>query len=238
MDMRQQAVTGVVPPELAEARIRECYPSVARNPAVARLGQTLMRTIVLASLALRAVWREMPPFAEEVLRVLIVIPALRLVAPVVGEDARAPIFALAGFYLVDRARVLLYSAPLFERLLFCAEMAAACAVLGWLLRPARVRELPSGAIGGLAWLGHGVRVALLLCALALVAGIVVATRSSIFIARPLAVGWYIRTGNGGSYPGVSSGRAASWAAETRPYKTPARAIELRTGRINTWNTKA
>ena len=125
--------------------------------------------LVLASLALRAVWREMPPFAEELLRTLILIPALRLVAPVVGPRARGPVFALAAFYVVDRARMLLDSAPLLERLLFCTEMAAACALLGWLLRPARVRELPAGAPGRLAWLGYVARAALLLCALGLVA---------------------------------------------------------------------
>jgi hypothetical protein len=51
MDIRQQAVTGVIPPDLAEARIRERWPSVARNPAVARLGKLLTRTIILAPLA-------------------------------------------------------------------------------------------------------------------------------------------------------------------------------------------
>src|SRR5436190_16987323 len=51
MDIRQQAITGVIPPDLAEARIRERWPSVARNPAIARLGQMLTRTIILAPLA-------------------------------------------------------------------------------------------------------------------------------------------------------------------------------------------
>jgi hypothetical protein len=51
LDVRQQAVTGVVPPQLAEAKIREAWPSVARAPAVANLGRALTRTIVLAPLA-------------------------------------------------------------------------------------------------------------------------------------------------------------------------------------------
>ncbi|MCI0638009.1 MAG: PH domain-containing protein [Gemmataceae bacterium] len=51
MDIRLQAVTGVVPPELAEARIREVWPSVARAPGIAALGKSLTRTIVLAPLA-------------------------------------------------------------------------------------------------------------------------------------------------------------------------------------------
>src|ERR1700722_12508824 len=46
-----QAVTGVVPPELGEAKIREAWPSVASHPAVASLGRRLTGTIVLAPLA-------------------------------------------------------------------------------------------------------------------------------------------------------------------------------------------
>jgi hypothetical protein len=51
VDYRQQAITGVVPPQAGEATIREAWPSVASAPAIAGLGQTLTRTIVLAPLA-------------------------------------------------------------------------------------------------------------------------------------------------------------------------------------------
>lgn len=47
----QQPVTGVIPPQLAEARIREIWPSVASVPAVAGLGRALTGTIILAPLA-------------------------------------------------------------------------------------------------------------------------------------------------------------------------------------------
>jgi hypothetical protein len=50
-DVRSQAIAGLVPPETAEARIREAWPSVSRVPGVARLGRALTRTIVLAPLA-------------------------------------------------------------------------------------------------------------------------------------------------------------------------------------------
>src|SRR5262249_54410346 len=51
LDGRQQAITGVVPPQLGEAKIREAWPSVARSPGVASLGRALTRTIILAPLA-------------------------------------------------------------------------------------------------------------------------------------------------------------------------------------------
>jgi hypothetical protein len=51
LDGRKLAVTGVVPPQRAEALIRETWPSVDDMPAVAGLAHTLMRTIILAPVA-------------------------------------------------------------------------------------------------------------------------------------------------------------------------------------------
>jgi hypothetical protein len=49
-DLRQP-VTGVTPPELGEARIRESWPSVLGiAPGLAKLGQKLIRSVVLAPL--------------------------------------------------------------------------------------------------------------------------------------------------------------------------------------------
>jgi Bacterial PH domain len=58
LDVRKQAVTGVIPPELAEALIREVWPSVAAHPGAAKLGRQLTRTIIGAPLA----WILLAPF--------------------------------------------------------------------------------------------------------------------------------------------------------------------------------
>jgi hypothetical protein len=50
-DVRKQVITGVVPPEVDEARIREAWPSVARSRGMASVGRLLTSTIVLAPLA-------------------------------------------------------------------------------------------------------------------------------------------------------------------------------------------
>jgi hypothetical protein len=47
----KQAVTGVVPPDVGEAMIRQAWPSVTTMPGVATLCEKLMRTIILAPLA-------------------------------------------------------------------------------------------------------------------------------------------------------------------------------------------
>jgi hypothetical protein len=57
-DARRQVVTGVVPPQQAEALIREVWPSVAAFPAVAALGSRLMLLIVTAPLG----WLLLAPF--------------------------------------------------------------------------------------------------------------------------------------------------------------------------------
>ncbi len=47
-----QPVTGVVPPQIAEGKIRTTWPSVtATSPARAKIGRALTRTVVLAPLA-------------------------------------------------------------------------------------------------------------------------------------------------------------------------------------------
>jgi hypothetical protein len=49
--VRKQAVTGVMPPSVEEAIIRENWPSVASWPGLASLGRALTGTIILAPLA-------------------------------------------------------------------------------------------------------------------------------------------------------------------------------------------
>src|ERR1700756_4660259 len=50
-DRPLQAVTGLMPPQLGEARVRERWPSVAKWPTLAGAGRWLTRTIVLAPAA-------------------------------------------------------------------------------------------------------------------------------------------------------------------------------------------
>jgi hypothetical protein len=51
VDMRYQVVSGVMPPQLGEALIRQAWPSVASIPAAASLGRKLMLSRIGAPLA-------------------------------------------------------------------------------------------------------------------------------------------------------------------------------------------
>ena len=54
----RQAIAGLTPPQLAEVRVREVWPSVVEaQPALAMLGQTLIKTVFLAPLG----WLLMAP---------------------------------------------------------------------------------------------------------------------------------------------------------------------------------
>jgi hypothetical protein len=58
MDSRKQAVTGLTPPQFAEAIIRVVWPSVAAFSAPAALGRGLMSSMILAPLG----WLVLAPF--------------------------------------------------------------------------------------------------------------------------------------------------------------------------------
>jgi Bacterial PH domain len=47
---RKQIVSGLIPPQVGEAMVRQAFPSVAATPAIASLGLMLTRTFVLAPL--------------------------------------------------------------------------------------------------------------------------------------------------------------------------------------------
>src|SRR5438105_4594004 len=49
-EIGEQALTGVMPPQLGEAIIRDVWPSMTASPAAANLAKRLRGTIILASL--------------------------------------------------------------------------------------------------------------------------------------------------------------------------------------------
>jgi small-conductance mechanosensitive channel len=82
-----------------------------------------------------------PLVLNGLLGLLVVIPTLVLLIDAFPPELRRLWYALAGFYLVDRLRYALQSVELLERSLFLLEMAAATALVVWLLRSARFEQL-------------------------------------------------------------------------------------------------
>jgi small-conductance mechanosensitive channel len=136
----------------------------AQGPASAALLATAHPWAAAAVFALLAG----PLFHEDVPRTLVtlnrlvlVVPALIVLRPLLGEVFRAPLYLLSGFFVIDRLREVLTGAPAPNRVVFAAEMVALCAVLVLLLRPGRLEKLPASAAGNrwLAALGLWVRLA-------------------------------------------------------------------------------
>jgi Bacterial PH domain len=69
-DPRDQAVTGVTPPQIGEAIIRDVWPSVAAHAGPAGLARATYRTIVLAPLG----WLILAPFYFA--KLLAIVPGL------------------------------------------------------------------------------------------------------------------------------------------------------------------
>lgn len=67
-----QPVAGLTPPEIAEARVRDRFPSVAANFAIATLGHRLTQTIFLAPVA----W------------IIMAIPFFGKLLPIIGRKYR------------------------------------------------------------------------------------------------------------------------------------------------------
>lgn len=83
-DMRLQAITGIVPPQVAEARIAERWPGVAAYPAVAKLGATIQgaaRGLFRATIALPLLLAALLVIPVTLLSLFIALPAWAMLAP-------------------------------------------------------------------------------------------------------------------------------------------------------------
>jgi small-conductance mechanosensitive channel len=125
------------------------------------------------------------PVVQNVVGVLLLVPMIRLTAPVVDPRVVPGLFTLGALFTFDSARRVLAGGLVFERPLLALEMLAAILALGYTLRStlrrprARARESER-----LLSLRSGACLALLLCAAALVAVVLGYVR----LARLLASG--------------------------------------------------
>jgi small-conductance mechanosensitive channel len=99
----------------------------------------LLLTVFVASTPLFAV----PPMVRYLFQVLAVVPAIRLMRPVMGPDAAPGLYvvgALSAFSVVPQV---LAGAPWLEPALLALEMLAGMAALGYALAAGHLRRLPA-----------------------------------------------------------------------------------------------
>jgi small-conductance mechanosensitive channel len=103
-----------------------------------------------------------------------VVPAVVIVHRLTPQVMVPLIFGLLVFFLADRARAVLETVPVLERLILLGELVGAVAFLAWLMRPSRFARLPAEAQHDrvLRVIGVALRIALVLFSLALLADVV------------------------------------------------------------------
>ncbi len=124
--------------------------------------------LLIALFASRWLFPDAPLLGRDVVGLLMLFPALRVLRRL-GDPPLAPaLWALALFYVADAACRMLAPEPFLEQLVFLVEMLGAAAFLVWLLRSDRVRSLwPAGSV----WAIPAERAARVLVVLFTVSGI-------------------------------------------------------------------
>ena len=69
------------------------------------------------------------------------VPLMLILRRLVAPPALPGLYALAGFFLLDRIRDLFIGLPLFERYFLLVEVLAAAAVLAWFVQKGRSRHV-------------------------------------------------------------------------------------------------
>jgi len=129
----------------------------------------LLITLLVAVLVIE----EVPPAVDNVIVMVALIPAVLLLRRLVDGYLHGILYCLVLFFFVDRLRDFAVNLQVLSRVIFLLEMLAAIAFVLWLMRPARLRKVPAGALGSQSfrWMGIAARWALALFLLAFAADV-------------------------------------------------------------------
>jgi small-conductance mechanosensitive channel len=118
--------------------------------------------IVLGLLSSFWIYVDEPRAGRYLVEIGALLPAVVILRRVLAPAVVPGLYALAGFFLVDRFRDLIVALPLLERGLFLLEMLAGALVIGWALWSGRVHDLLATADGSMMARGRLVLVRLAL----------------------------------------------------------------------------
>jgi small-conductance mechanosensitive channel len=110
---------------------------VADDPSVAQVAEIWSRPIssafVLSCFTAPWIYPEATPVLGRVIALLAIVPVLRLIRPSLDRVMAATLYVFGMLFVVDAVRSVLATAPLFEHMLFLAEMLVASLVMVRLL---------------------------------------------------------------------------------------------------------
>ena len=140
-------------------------------PPIGRSGALFERPVAIAVLTsvllARFVHGPAPIGFSTVITIVMIVPLVRLVPLLLPRPMRWVVWIMALLVVLSRIRLIVHEAPLAVELLFGLESIGMIATLIWLMRPARLREIPESThIPSL--LGPGMRATLLLLSTSIV----------------------------------------------------------------------
>jgi small-conductance mechanosensitive channel len=97
----------------------------------------LSSAVVVALLATPWIYPEAPRLMSNVVGLLVLVPAVRIVRRLASPAIAPAVYALAAFFLVDRAREVCSAVPALEQRVFLLEMVAGIAFLALAVRSER-----------------------------------------------------------------------------------------------------
>ncbi len=125
---------------------RRVVPWVAAEPSlegVARVFSIPVATALVLSILLSGwIYPQSPRLLSAILGAAALIPTIIILRQLVERHLFPVLNALVVFYLVDQLRAVAAALPLASRLLFLAEMLGGIVFLGWLIKSARLSEVP------------------------------------------------------------------------------------------------
>jgi potassium efflux system protein len=137
---------------------------------LAVLGRPLAAALVITLISSFWIYPRDPRAVQALVGILALLPAIRIVRPLVGQPVAPWLYAGAAFALADRLRTLVSVVPVLGRALFLVEMLAGTVLLVWALR--RRRRRAGGAGPGTSAPRRAVELGARLLLAAVVAGLV------------------------------------------------------------------
>jgi small-conductance mechanosensitive channel len=135
----------------------------ADDPMVGTVVEVFSRPIsaalVVSCLVAPWIYEEATPTLMRLIAVIAIVPVLRLIRPSLDRSVAPVLYVFGALFLVDALRSVIASAPLFEHLVFLAEMLVASAGTFWMLRAHRaegvvVPEIDTMEAGALRLFGR------------------------------------------------------------------------------------
>jgi small-conductance mechanosensitive channel len=140
-------------------------------PIAAVFEHPISAALFLTLLATPVIYPQLPILLRTAIRIVAVVPLLRILDRLVDRPILPGLFVLGAFFMLDQMRTLLAPLTLVDQVLLLVEVVTGLLVLIWMLRTRRIQQLRSYLSPRVVnWLEGAARVVVVVLAFALLAG--------------------------------------------------------------------